>query len=155
MHGGERCRLQVRNFNPACLDQECGNQHQPGLTRFTNSETRFQQLGLEFGWPHVNTSELSFLGRKEVMTSSLYLPQISNGERGRVYKCQLSIINGLHRKTMSGVKPGSLGASCVLSACAAVTEEYPCCLHRNTIKMSLIQVFRDQNAKRKGTKIPL
>lgn len=58
-------------------------------------------------------------------------------------------------KPMSGMKPDSLRASCVLSACAVVTEEYPCCPHRNTVKMLLIQVFRDQNAKRKGTKMSL
>lgn len=102
---GERCKLYVRSFNLACPDRECGNQHQPSLTHFMNSETRFQQLGLEFGWPHANTSKLSFLGEKKkkvkikIMTSSLYLPQISYGERRRVYKCQLSKINGSHRKT--------------------------------------------------------
>lgn len=60
----ERCRLWGRNFNPACLDQECGNQHQPDLTRFMYSGTGFQQPGLEFGWPHVNTS-LAFWGEKK------------------------------------------------------------------------------------------
>lgn len=98
---GEKCRLRARSFNPVCPDRECGNRHQPGLTWFMNSETRFQQLGLEFGWPHVNTSELSFLGKKrKVMTTSLYLLQISNVERGRrrVYKCQLNKINSSHRK---------------------------------------------------------
>lgn len=92
----------MRTFNLVCLHRECGNGHQAGLTCFMNSETRFQQLGLEFGWPHVNTSGLSFLGKKKkVTTSSLYLPRISNGERGRgrAYECQLSKINGSHRKT--------------------------------------------------------
>lgn len=51
------------------------------------------------------------------------------------------------------VKPDSLRASCVLSACVVVTEEYPCSPHHNKIKTLLIQVFRDQNAKRKGAKI--
>lgn len=55
----------MRTFNLVCLHRECGNGHQAGLTCFMNSETRFQQLGLEFGWPHVNTSGLSFLGKKK------------------------------------------------------------------------------------------
>ena len=63
----------MRSFNPACPDQECGNQHQSGPTRFINSETRFQQLGLEFGWPHVNTSKLSFLGRKKKVSHDFKL----------------------------------------------------------------------------------
>lgn len=50
---------------------------------------------------------------------------------------------------MSGVKPDSLRASCVLSACAVATGEDPCCPHPNTIKMLLMQVFGDQNAKSK------
>lgn len=82
---GESSGLGVRSCNLACPDQECGNQHQAGLTRFVNGKTRFQQLGLEFGWPHVNTTSSAFWAKKKkkVMTSSLYLPQISNGERGR------------------------------------------------------------------------
>lgn len=62
---GESSGLGVRSCNLACPDQECGNQHQAGLTCFVNGKTRFQQLGLEFGWPHVNTSELSLLGKKK------------------------------------------------------------------------------------------
>lgn len=56
---------------------------------------------------------------------------------------------------MSGVKPDSLRASCVLSACAVVTAEDPCRPHPNTIRTLLIQVFGDQNAKSKGTKVSL
>lgn len=50
---------------------------------------------------------------------------------------------------MSGVKPDSLRASCVLNACAVATGEDPCCPHPNTIKMLLMQVFGEQNAKSK------
>lgn len=62
---GKRCRLWVRSFNPAGQNQECGNQHQPGFECFVKRETWFQQLGVEFEWPHVNISEFSFPGKKK------------------------------------------------------------------------------------------
>lgn len=65
----------------------------------------FSSLVWNLGGHMQTLASLAFWGKKKkkvkikIMTSSLYLPQISYGERRRVYKCQLSKINGSHRKT--------------------------------------------------------
>lgn len=77
----------------------------------STSKARFQQRAEGFGWPRGSSSKFSLLGReKEVLTSSSYLPQVSHGEKGcvcvgrvgGVYKCQLSKMNGSHRKPNTG-----------------------------------------------------
>lgn len=102
---GESSGLGVRSCNLACPDQECGNQHQAGLTRFVNGKTRFQQLGLEFGWPHVNTTSSAFWAKKKKKLRlqayiCLRFQMVRGG--GGMYKCQLSKMNGSHRKPNVG-----------------------------------------------------